>query len=151
MTVAEGRMVAAVGQPAVGQPAVGAAAFDESAFGESARAATDPRHPASSPGRTRIERRAIERVITAVAADALGASAARIRVDTFDDAGRIGVTVVGPARLGAGPEARMTLLERACDARGVIAQRTAELTGLEIGRVNVRLSGIEPTTQGRVQ
>ncbi|RFA10911.1 hypothetical protein B7R54_18130 [Subtercola boreus] len=111
-------------------------------------------------GHTRVTARALDRLIAAVAADALGVDARTVSIDLADSSGRLAVTVRSP--LGVVPLTRVTaepgivartggsLLERAASAQKQIRIRGTELSGSDISTVTVRLTGIDLQREGRV-
>jgi CO/xanthine dehydrogenase Mo-binding subunit len=118
-------------------------------------------------GRTRVTSKAITRVATALGAEALGVSTRSVSVRLSDDNGMLAVTLSGPIRvpalndlLGVGSASTgsagavvtgETILERCERAQQHIREVTASLTGAEISRVTVHLTGIETTQKERVQ
>lgn len=93
-------------------------------------------------GRDRIAPRALERLARAVAAEALGVRIAETSVRIVDSAGALAVRVQSPvalAPLGAGLGDGLTA--RLADAAADTRRRLAELTGLEVARVDVRATG----------
>lgn len=95
-------------------------------------------------GHNRITHHAIRHTVEAVTARAFRVSRDNVTAALEDDDGKLGVSVsvkltlpplLGP-RNGTG-----TVFELAQHARTEIASRGAELTGLEIGRVDIRLTG----------
>lgn len=114
-----------------------------------------------SAGRTRITAKALNRLVAAVAADALGVAAGAVSVDLADTAGQLAVTVRSPLRVVAlsrvqddrGIVARTggTLLERAAAAQQQIRSRAATLSGSKISTVTVRLTGVDVQPERRVK
>ena len=51
------------------------------------------------PGRTKIAPRALDRVVSAVTADALGVNSKKVSVDLNDDGGNLSLTVSAPIRV----------------------------------------------------
>ncbi|RFA06944.1 hypothetical protein B7R21_17675 [Subtercola boreus] len=113
----------------------------------------------SAAGHTRITARALNRLMEAVAAEALGVAARSVSVDLADDAGRLAVTVRSPLRVVSlaqvtrepGIVARTggTLLDRATAAQQRIRSLGASLSGSDISTVTVRLTGIDIQPEGR--
>jgi len=98
-------------------------------------------------GTNRITARAMTRLVSAVAADALGVRPSQVRVDLADAAGRLDLTVRTPIRVlprdhleGAAP-ANGTALDRTERAQHDIRGTVAALTGADIAGVTVRLTG----------
>ena len=111
-------------------------------------------------GRNRIASKAIRAVVSAVTATELGTAAKTVGVELVDDNGALAVTVSAPVRvaslvaiahgrLGKAPTA--SVLERAGEARAIIRDRVRELTGSEIGPVNVRLTAARIEGDERVR
>ncbi|GAB3574682.1 hypothetical protein GCM10027406_05060 [Leifsonia lichenia] len=101
-------------------------------------------------GRDRIAPRALERLARAVAAEALGVRIADTAARVVDSAGAIAVRIQSPvavsplrdsaddaAGMGTGTGLTVRLADAAADTR----RRLAELTGLEVTRVDVRATG----------
>ncbi|GAA2050427.1 hypothetical protein [Leifsonia soli] len=93
-------------------------------------------------GRDRFERIALEHLARAVAADALGVGATDISARVRDESGALAVRLTTPVavrslRSGAGEP----LAARLTDAGARIRERLAELTGLEVARVDLRATG----------
>lgn len=124
-------------------------------------------HPVTAPGpghdrgRNRITSRALNRVVAAVTADALGVKASRVGVDLADEKGLLVLTVTTPIRVvslrrvhdGVGVVDRSggSILDRAARAQEIIRDRVTEITGSAIGRVVVRLSGADIQEEERVR
>jgi len=105
-------------------------------------------------GRTDISRRALERVATALAAEALGTGAASIRVRLDDVAGALGLGVagrIGVAPLGDGGRGGQSVVDRAEAAVDRIRTGMRTVAGREVGRIDVRLTGVDITRKGRVR
>ncbi|MFC5930558.1 hypothetical protein D6T64_16835 [Cryobacterium melibiosiphilum] len=94
-------------------------------------------------GRTRITTRALTRLIARVTADALAVAADQVTVGLTDAAGRLSVHVRAPIGIGAltGPSTGATVLERAERAQKHIRHETARLTGTDVVRVVVQVTG----------
>ncbi|NQX26663.1 hypothetical protein HQQ81_04770 [Microbacteriaceae bacterium VKM Ac-2854] len=117
--------------------------------------------PAAPRGRTTISSRALDRVATVVAAEALGVDSGQVSVDLTDHVGDLAIAVRSPIRIPplrriqADPSALErsggTLLERAALAQEHIGRRVGELTGSIIGQVTVRLTGAVVLTERRVR
>lgn len=117
--------------------------------------------PRSTSGRTRIAARALDRLVSAVAADALGVDARSVTVSLSDDAGRLVLAITAPirvvplARVAAGVGVLVRdggpLVERAALAQDRIRARTEELTGYEIDRVGIRLNDVIIQRERRVK
>ncbi|RFA12197.1 hypothetical protein B7R22_17370 [Subtercola boreus] len=104
-------------------------------------------------GHTRITARALNHLIAAVAAEALGVAARSVSIDLADEAGKLTVTVRSPLRVVSLPHVTRepgivartggTLLDRATAAQQQIRSRAAALSGSDISAVTVRLTGID--------
>ncbi|WP_199176512.1 hypothetical protein [Subtercola sp. Z020] len=104
-------------------------------------------------GRTRITEKALNRLVAAVAAEALGVSARAVSVDLADSAGKLAVTVRSPLRVASLSRVQDdrtlvertggTLLERAAAAQQQIRARATALSGSSIDTVTVRLTGVD--------
>ncbi|MDF2443142.1 MAG: hypothetical protein JWR01_1345 [Subtercola sp.] len=115
---------------------------------------------ADRAGRTRITARALNRLLAAVSAEALGVDTRTVTIDLADESGRLSVTVRSPLRVVSlsqvtaehGIVARTggTILERAQSAQQQIRSRAAELSGSDISTVTVRLTGIDIQPERRV-
>jgi len=112
-------------------------------------------------GRTRITSKALSRVVSAVTADALDVSAARVGVELTDERGDLALVVSTPIRLVSlnrvaadGSIVQRTggsVLERSAAAQREIRERVEALTGSRIARVIVRLTGAHITREERVR
>lgn len=107
-------------------------------------------------GTNRITARAMTRLVSAVAADALGVRPSQVRVDLADAAGRLDLAVRTPIRLlpldrdeTAAP-ADGTTLDRTERAQHDIRGTVATLTGADIAGVTVRLTGARGRQPKRV-
>ncbi|GLK17799.1 hypothetical protein [Herbiconiux flava] len=111
-------------------------------------------------GRNRIASKALNRVVAAVTAEALGVSASKVGVDLADSRGLLALTVSTPIRVVAlsrverepssvirsgGP-----ILDRVAAAQETIRTRVQQLTGSSIARVTVKVTGIDIRTEERV-
>ncbi|MCS5716383.1 hypothetical protein NVV95_17690 [Herbiconiux sp. CPCC 205716] len=111
-------------------------------------------------GRNRIASKALNRVVAAVTAEALGVSASTVSVDLADSQGLLALTVSTPVRVvslsrverepssvirSGGP-----ILDRVAVAQDTIRTRVEQLTGSTIARVTVRVTGIDIRTEERV-
>jgi hypothetical protein len=105
-------------------------------------------------GATRITARAMNRLVSAVAADALGVPPSQVKVNVAASAGRLDLSVRTPAARppgGRGTTAAPTEdadPDRAEHAQHDIRGTVAALTGADIAGVTVRLTGagsIPPT------
>ena len=112
-------------------------------------------------GRTTVSARALNRLVCAVAADALGVDPSAVSAAITDDQGSLALTVSAPIRVVALTRVNRdpsvvtrtggTILERAEHARQHIHYRVGELTGSTLSRVTVRLTGADIRPESRVQ
>lgn len=112
-------------------------------------------------GHTRISTQALTSVARAAAAEVFAVAASSVRVSWTDDAGSLALAVSSPISvpsLGAvrqRPERIVntggTVSERATAAKLGILERVEHLTGSELSRVDIRISGIQSSDEGRVQ
>jgi hypothetical protein len=119
------------------------------------------RPEAAGRGRTTISARALNKLVSAVAADALGIHPTRVGTTITDDRGSLALTVSAPIRIvsltrvardpSSVTRTGGTILERAEQARHHIHQRAGELTGSVVSRVSVRLTGVDITAEERVR
>ncbi|WP_370544361.1 hypothetical protein [Frondihabitans sp. VKM Ac-2883] len=105
-------------------------------------------------GRTKITSRAVRRVVSAVTADALSVSASDVSVELTDDNGSLTVIAKTPIHIShlgvVGRRSNGTLLERLTAAQTTIRNRCLELTGSSVGRVDLRITGVELRERKRV-
>jgi hypothetical protein len=116
---------------------------------------------ASVGGRTRVTRRAMERVGAAVAAQTLAVCPAHVHVLLTDRDGRLDVAILSPLRVtplahapaesSARRAAGTSVMERCSTAELVIRSRFEELTGHTVGRLALQITGVEPDQQERVR
>lgn len=95
-------------------------------------------------GHTRITQPALRRTVEAIAAQAFTVSSSKVAVELEDDAGKLGVRVSVQLALPPllGPRhSSGTVFDRARTARAEITERGLQLTGMELGRVDIRLTG----------
>ncbi|MCS5720172.1 hypothetical protein N1027_18730 [Herbiconiux sp. CPCC 205763] len=110
-------------------------------------------------GRNRVTSKALNRVVAAVTADALGVQVNRVGVHLADERGLLALTVTAPIRVVSLARRRSGLLdrtggsivERAARAQETIRDRVNELTGSAIGRVTVRLTAADIQPEERVR
>lgn len=117
--------------------------------------------PRASRGRTRIAPRALHQIVSKVTAESLGVNPSQVGVELSDDHGMLALTistsirVVALSRVTREPAviARTggTILARSATSQTEIRRRVGELTGADIGRVTVHLTGVEVTPERRVQ
>ncbi|RPE77621.1 MULTISPECIES: alkaline shock response membrane anchor protein AmaP [unclassified Frondihabitans] len=113
------------------------------------------------PGRTKIAPRALDRVVSAVTADALGVNNKKVSVDLNDDDGNLSLTVSAPIRVpslvrienepGVVDRQGGPLLERAKTAQEQIRTRVQQLTGNQVARVIVKITGVDIQEERRVR
>ena len=105
--------------------------------------------------------RALRQLVGMVTAESLGVKPNEVTVELGDDHGRLAVTistsirVVSLQRVTREPAliARTggTILARSAASQTEIRRRVSELTGADIGRVTVRLTGVNITAERRVR
>lgn len=120
-----------------------------------------PDETAPPRGRTRIVPRALRQIVGMVTAESLGVTPNQVSVELGDDHGMLALTistsirVVSLQRVTREPAliARTggTILARSATSQTEIRRRVGELTGADIGRVVVRLTGVDVTPERRVQ
>ena len=111
-------------------------------------------------GSTRITTRAMTRVVSAVAADALGVRPSQVSVRLADAESGLDLTVRAPIRVvslddsshatAADTPADGTILDRTDRAQHKIRGTVADLTGADIAGVVVRLTGARIRRPDRV-
>ncbi|MFC8040998.1 hypothetical protein ACFUOZ_16720 [Paenarthrobacter sp. NPDC057355] len=98
-------------------------------------------------GHNRLAHAAIRKTVESVTAHAFGVETGDVSARLDDDAGRLGVNVTVKLALPplllrrSSPE---TVFEQAQAARKEIVARGTAITGLTIGRVDIRLTGGKP-------
>lgn len=97
-------------------------------------------------GHTRITRTALRHTIEAVTAQAFRVPRGNVAAELEDDAGNLAAAVTVqlalPPLLGPRPDqAPGSLFERSRTARQNILDRGQQLTGMQLSRVDIRLSG----------
>jgi uncharacterized alkaline shock family protein YloU len=111
-------------------------------------------------GRTRVTAKALSRVVSAVTAEALDVPAGRVGVELADQRGLLALTVTTPIRVvsldrvlrerGAVERSGGSIADRAARAQDTIRERVTALTGSVVGRVTVRVSGVDIRAEERV-
>lgn len=111
-------------------------------------------------GRTTVAPRALDRLVTAVTADAFGVTAHTVHVQLSDRDGLLALRVRTPIRIvplervkqtpGLVETSGGTLLQRAANGQRTIRERVSALTGAEVAHVTVELTGIEIRQERRV-
>ncbi|MEV7663844.1 hypothetical protein [Paenarthrobacter sp. NPDC089316] len=98
-------------------------------------------------GHNRLTHAAIRKTVESVTVQAFGVEADNVSAALEDDAGKLGVSLsvklALPALLKPQRQAG-TIFEQARSAREEIVARGTEITGLDIGRVDIRLTGGKP-------
>lgn len=121
---------------------------------------TVPDRPAADPprGRTRVTSRALSRIVSAVAAEALGVPTAHLSVDLQDERGMLGVSIsthtpmIALRRVrGDGGFRGDSLLERSESAQQLLRDRVRVLTGSQVDRVTIRFTGARTRPETRVR
>jgi CO/xanthine dehydrogenase Mo-binding subunit len=112
-------------------------------------------------GHNRISTQALTSLARAAAAEALGVPAHDVRADWSDDDGLLALSLVLPIRIpplttvlrdpGRVGGFGGSIWERTVAAKAVILQRVAELSGAQLSRVDIRISGAAISEGGRVQ
>jgi CO/xanthine dehydrogenase Mo-binding subunit len=112
-------------------------------------------------GHNRISTQALTSVARAAAAEALGVPPQDVRADWADDDGLLALSLVtpiavpsltavlrDPARVASfgGP-----IWDRAVAAKAEILRRVTELSGAQLSRVDIRISGASVSDGGRVR
>jgi hypothetical protein len=104
-------------------------------------------------GRTVITSRAVRRVVSAVTAEALDATVSDVSVELTDRDGGLTLVASAPVRLaplGLPDRASGSLLDRLTSAQSTIRQRVLQLTGTDVERVDLRITGAELSRRRRV-
>ncbi|MFD1721317.1 hypothetical protein [Amnibacterium endophyticum] len=124
-------------------------------------AAAPPAAGASTRGRTRITGPALQRVVAAVAGEALGVDAKDVGTDLTDHGGALDLAVDTPIGVPSISRVREqskalersggSILERCAAAEQTVRDRVHELTGYDIRRVTVRVTGVRITKERRVR
>lgn len=115
----------------------------------------------SLAGHNRISTQALTSVARAAAAEALGVPAPDVRADWTDDDGLLALSLVTPIAVPSlssvlRDPARVTafggpIWDRAVAAKAEILRRVTELSGAQLSRVDIRISGASITEGGRVR
>lgn len=114
-----------------------------------AHAATGGAAPgAPVAGRVVITARAIETVLSALAAEELGGTAGGTRVRVRDEGGLLSVAVRAPVHV---TKPGSTVLERVESARRRILTTGAELTGASLADVTIRVTDTTSDNEKRAQ
>lgn len=112
-------------------------------------------------GHNRISTQALTSLAKAAAAQALGVDAQDVRADWTDDDGLLALSLVAPIsapplQAAALDPSRLEALggsiwERSVSAKSHILSTVAELSGAQLSRVDIRISGVRISQAGRVQ
>lgn len=112
-------------------------------------------------GHNRISTQALTSVARAAAAEALGVPPHDVRADWSDDEGLLALSLVTPIAVPAltavlrdpGQVAAFggSIRDRAVAARGDILRRIVELSGAQLSRVDIRISGATVSERRRVR
>lgn len=125
----------------------------------------NPGAPAASgqvlSGHNRISTQALTSLAKASAAQALGCDAQDVRADWADDGGLLALSLVAPIsipplRAAAADPARLqafggSIWERTVAAKARILATVTELSGAQLSRVDIRISGARISEGGRVK
>lgn len=115
---------------------------------------TTVRADRAASGSTTIAPRALRRLVSALTADALRVEASDVAVDLVDHDGLLSVVARTPIHLRPlGDPARRTdgtLLERLESAQTSIRDRCLQLSGSTVGRVELRVTGVDLRERRRV-
>lgn len=106
-------------------------------------------------GHTRISPLALRHTVETITAQAFGVPASGVTARLDDDAGRLAVTVsvplAVPSLLEPRGEAGLSVVQRSREARSTIINEGLAITGMTLGRVDIRLTGAKHTAPaGRV-
>jgi hypothetical protein len=115
----------------------------------------------SLAGHNRISTQALTSLARAAAAEALGVAASDIRADWADDDGLLALSIVAPISIPALTEVLRdpqrvqsfggSIWDRAVAAKATVLETVTRLSGSQLSRVDIRISGAHVTEGGRVQ
>ncbi|MCR1162174.1 MULTISPECIES: hypothetical protein [Micrococcaceae] len=115
----------------------------------------------SLAGHNRISTQALTSLARAAAAEALGVEASDIRADWADDDGLLALSIVAPISIPALTEVVRdpnrvqgfggSIWDRSVAAKATVLEIVTRLSGSELSRVDIRISGAQVTEGGRVQ
>ncbi|MFJ5956069.1 hypothetical protein ACIQC5_08915 [Paenarthrobacter sp. NPDC092416] len=115
----------------------------------------------SLAGHNRISTQALTTLAQAAAAEALGVAPGDIRADWSDDDGLLALSIVAPISIPALSEVLRNPLrvngfggsiwDRAVAAKATVLESVTRLSGSQLSRVDIRISGAHVTEGGRVQ
>ena len=92
-------------------------------------------------GHTRLTHTAIRKTVESVTANAFSVAMGNVSAKLDDDAGKLALPQLLKPRNSAGSVGTGSVFEQAQTAREEIVARGTGITGLEIGRVDIRLTG----------
>jgi hypothetical protein len=104
-------------------------------------------------GRIAVTTRALQRTVTAIAAERLGVPAKDVSVTLTDDRGLLSIAVTGPLRVAPlrDPQRGAGVLTRIENARVGIRDDVTEILGSRVGLVSVSVSRAVILEEKRVQ
>ncbi|WP_159705339.1 hypothetical protein [Arthrobacter sp. 18067] len=115
----------------------------------------------SLAGHNRISTQALTSLARAAAAEALGVPATDIRADWADDDGLLALSIVAPISIPSLTEVLRdpmrvqgfggSIWDRAVAAKASVLETVTRLSGSQLSRVDIRISGAHVTEGGRVQ
>jgi hypothetical protein len=115
----------------------------------------------SLAGHNRISTQALTSLARAAASEALGVEAGDIRADWADDDGLLALSIVAPISIPALTEVLRdpsrvqgfggSIWDRAVAAKATVLETVTRLSGSQVSRVDIRISGAHVTEGGRVQ
>ncbi len=115
----------------------------------------------SLAGHNRISTQALTSLARAAAAQALGVDASDIRADWADDDGLLALSIVAPISVPSLTEVLRdpqrvqgfggSIWDRAVAAKALVLETVTQLSGSQLSRVDIRISGAHVTEGGRVQ
>lgn len=120
-----------------------------------------PEETPATRGRTRIVPRALRQIVGVVTAESLGVQPKDVSVELGDDHGLLALTISTSIRVASLQRVTRepaliartggSILARSASSQTEIRRRVGELTGADIGRVTVRLTGVDVTPERRVR
>ncbi|GAT89576.1 hypothetical protein J2T10_003658 [Paenarthrobacter nicotinovorans] len=115
----------------------------------------------SLAGHNRISTQALTSLARAAAAEALGVEASDIRADWADDDGLLALSIVAPISVPALTEVLRdprrvqgfggSIWDRTVAAKSRVLETVTRLSGSQLSRVDIRISGAQVREGGRVQ
>ncbi|NQD86395.1 hypothetical protein HP499_01020 [Paenarthrobacter sp. CM16] len=115
----------------------------------------------SLAGHNRISTQALTSLARAAASETLGVEAGDIRADWADDDGLLALSIVAPISIPALTEVLRdpsrvqgfggSIWDRAVAAKTTVLETVTRLSGSQVSRVDIRISGAQVTEGGRVQ